>query len=67
MLKQLTVLMLVCSVPVSTLKKNALEHEDLQTIAEKQLHGTFQPFNRLFLLLAVPIRRAASGCSPLSL
>lgn len=53
MLKQLTVLTLVCSVPVSTLKKNALEHKDLQTIAEKQLHGTFQPFIELFLLLTV--------------
>lgn len=53
MLKQLAVLMLVCSVPVSTLKENALEHKDLQTIAERKLHGTFQPLNRLFLLLTV--------------
>lgn len=49
MLKQLTVLMLVCSVPVSTLRENALEHEGLQTTAEKQLRGTFQPFHGLFL------------------
>ena len=53
MLKQLAVLMLVCSVPVSTLKENALEHENLQTIAEKKLRGTFQPLNSLFLLLTV--------------
>lgn len=38
--------------------------EDLQTIAEKQLHGTFQPFNKLLLLLSACWSRAASG-SPL--
>lgn len=71
MLKQLTALTLVCSVPVSTLKENALEHEDLQTVAEKQLHGTFQPCNWLFLLLTVPAgggqHQAIPCCSPLSL
>lgn len=50
MLKQLAVLRLVCSVPVSALKETALEHQDSQTIAEKKLHGAFQPLNRLFLL-----------------
>lgn len=53
MLKQLAVLTLVCSVSVSALKENASEHKDLQTIAEKKLHRTYQRLNRLFLLLTV--------------
>lgn len=53
MLKQLAVPLFVYSVSVRTLRENALEHKDLQTIAEKGLHGPFPPLNRLFLLLTV--------------
>lgn len=53
MLKQLAVPVFVYSVLVRTLRENALEHKDLQAIAEKELHGTFLPLNRLFLLLTV--------------
>lgn len=49
MIKQLAELRLVCSMSVSTLKENGLEHKNLQTIAEEKLHGTFQLLNRLFL------------------
>lgn len=68
MLKQLAVLLLVCSMRVNTLKENALEHKDLQTVAEK-LRGTFQTPDRHFLLVTVAGKEweAIPCCSPVPL
>lgn len=50
MTKHLAELRLVCSMSVSTLKENGLEHKNLQPIVEEKVHGIFQLLNGLFLL-----------------